>query len=317
MIHFICSSAIVIAVRGRSLAKSVIEMIAIRSFYVGFRELDSTTALQRRLELTKKYNAETFESANGQGDKIDALYIASQSALKTGNVFVLCLNTTYQDHHPSRWEPFLQSGADVLLWNPTKLGPVSYSKDLSAILNSLRQKKRDQQIAVKTYCASSDPAIRAVADQEDPKMHLIIDRGYGDVCQLARSFTILAALPLVRSVLKETFDCQGVDKIQKVRGKILFLTPNQGDQVMDYKAHKNLTRDLHAKRSDQPLIKLDSSDHWSDWGSTTYNDVLKFLAELNVVNKNYNRLEIGQFPNPVLPSWFKQECVPILIKTPC
>ena len=309
------SLAFVYKTKTYSLIKSAIENIVMSSFYVGYKELHPAIAAQRRLDVLEEYNGRVLECKNDEACEIDAIYIPAQNDLKTGNVLVLCLNTTYQDHHPSRWEPFLQNGADILLWNPTKLGTISYSKDLSCILRYLRAQNRDQQIAIKTYCASSDAGISTLADQKDSKMHLIVDRGHGDVCNLARPFTILANLSIVQTVLTETFDCKGISKISEITGRILFLTPDQVDQVMDYGKKGNLTRDLHVVKSDQSLITLREQDHWSDWTFTTYNKVLEFLAETGVVSSNFNPVQEEKFPSSKPLTCFKKECIPVLTKT--
>jgi hypothetical protein len=295
-----------------SLIKSVVEQIALRSFYVGYKKLDHVIASERRMGLLTSYQGQEFGCVNDGETQIDAIYLTAQNT--TGNVLVLCLNTTYQDHHLSHWEPFYENGADILLWNPTKLGAVSYSKELSCLLRSLREKNPHQEIAVKTYCASTDPGISAVADQKDPKMHLIIDRGHGDVYKLARSFTICAQSSIVQDVLKESFDCDGVNKIRAISGRILFIT-SEIDQIMDYKKKGNLTRDLHVIKSDQTLLALDEQDHWSNWTYTTYNTVLGFLKESGVVCSDFNQVQETLFPPSLPPSYFKKECVPVLTKT--
>ncbi|MBP7074341.1 MAG: hypothetical protein KBA81_03035 [Rhabdochlamydiaceae bacterium] len=295
-----------------SLIKSAIEKVAMRSFYVGYKELNPTIAAERRLGLLRNFQAQELNCLNDEGNEIDAIYLPAQES--TGNVLVLCLNTTYQDHYPSHWEPFLKNGADILLWNPTKLGTVSYSKELSCLLKYLREKKPDQEIAVKTYCASTEPGISAVADQKDPKMHLIVDRGHGDVYKLARSFTIFADLSIVQAVLKENFDCEGISKIKEINGRILFITP-EIDQIMDYGKKENLTRDLHCVKSDQALIELKEQDRWSHWTFTTYNDVLGFLAQWGIIRANFNQVQEAQFSSSQPVTYFKKRCVPALTKT--
>lgn len=309
-----CASglAFVYKTQAYSLIKSIIEKITMRSFYVGYKELDPTIASQRRMDLLRSYQGQEFVCKNDEETQIDAIYLTAKNSTK--NVLVLCLNTTYQDHHPSHWEPFYENGADILLWNPTKLGAVSYSKELSCLLKCLREKNPHQEIAVKTYCASTDPGISAVADQKDPKIHLIVDRGHGDIYKLARSFTIFAQISIVRAVLKESFDCEGIRKIENVSGRILFIT-SEIDQIMDCRKKGNLTRDLHVIKPDQTLLALEEHDHWSDWTFTTYNTVLGFLKESGIVCSDFNQVQEVLFPRSLPPSRFKKECVPVLTKT--
>jgi hypothetical protein len=125
---------------------------------------------------------------------------------------------------------------------------------------------------------------------------------------------MLASLSIVQTVLTESFDCKGISKISQIAGKILFLVPDQVDQVMDYGKKGNLTRDLHAVKSDQALITLREQDHWSKWTFTTYNEVLEFLAEWGIVNANFNRVQEDKFPSSEPLTCFKKECVPVLTK---
>lgn len=297
-----------------ALVKSTIEKVALSSFYCGYNEIDPKIALQRKTELVKKYQAEEVSVENHQGKKIDAVYIRHRGQLATGNVLVLCLNTTYLDHHPSRWEPFWKSGADVLLWNPTTLGPKPYAEDLQAVLKSLREKNPNQVIGLKSYCASSDPAISAAAARKDPNVHLIVDRGHGDVKKLARSFTILSSLPIVQTVLEESFDCKGVEKIKNIAGKMLFFIPGQLDQVMDC-GKGNLTKDLHNQKPDETLVKLKGHDHWSDWTFNTYNEALNFLAKVGVVHNKHSPVKEEDYPEAPPLGCFPQKCVPFLTKS--
>lgn len=281
--------------------------------YMGFKKLDPVTASERRHSLITKYGATELKPKNEDGVEIDAIYIPSNSKSKTGNVLVICLNTTYQDHNPSRWEPFLRNGADIVLWNPIKLNGIAYSNDLSSVLHSLRNQNPSQVIAIKTYCASSDPGIKAVYEQNDPNIHLIIDRGYGDVVKLARSFSLVSRLSIIETTLKEQFDCRGINKIKSVKGRILFLIP-QTDQVMDC-GRDNLTRDLYQLKKDA-FIALDFQDHWIDWDFTTYNKVFGFLSTVGVISQDFVPVDTSDFPiSP--PTCLKKECVPFLIKTWC
>jgi hypothetical protein len=104
----------------QSLAEAT-KKAATKFFYMGYKNLNPNLAVKRRDELFEKYNTEELPCQNSNGKQIDAVYISSSSK-QTGNVLVVCLNKTYQAHHPKHWEPFLENGADIVLWNPTKLG---------------------------------------------------------------------------------------------------------------------------------------------------------------------------------------------------
>lgn len=296
-----------------AIVRYFVEKIASTFFYAGYKEFSLDFAAKRSEELVTRYGAQTLPCVNRSGVPMDALYIPSSSSLATGGVVVICLNTTYQDHNPRHWEPFLRSGADVILWNPTKLGAVSYSEDLSSLLRTLRKRDSTQVIAVKTYCASSDPGISAVAEQKDSRIHLIVDRGYGDAQLLARSMTLLADCSVVQDVIRDEWDCGGIWKVKEVYGKVAFLIAEH-DQMMNC-GEKNLTRELSQVKSDSLVIEMEL-DHWSVWTYAEYNRVLAFLSEVGVVNREFSPIGPEEFPEPAL-SWCAKESLPSLLKTWC
>ncbi|MBP9842010.1 MAG: hypothetical protein KBC64_06260 [Simkaniaceae bacterium] len=224
---------------------------------------------------------------------------------------VICLNTTYQDHHPNHYLPFLENGADVVIWNPTEVTPRKYKGDLLKLLRVLKRDHPQAEIALKTYCANSDPAIGAAADVGFP-VHLIVDRGHGNAYKLARSLTFFAGLRLVRRILRKEYDCRGIEKIERVRGKILFLTPRGGDQMMDVR-QGNLTRDLAARIGATPCFI--PGDHWSKWGVSAYRQAFTFLKSVGVISEE--RLDEKAYPDPLPPSFFKGKCLPCLIHSSC
>ena len=295
------------------LAKKIALYILTKSFYNGFNQLADKLMKERSDQLLADFQGETFLCQNNCGRAIDATYVPSQAANKTGNVVVICLNTTYQDHHPRHWQPLIENGADVLLWNPTGKTPVTFSNDLTALLQKLRTEKPTQVIAVKSYCASADPAIAAVDRMEDPNIHQIIDRGHGNAQKLARSMTLFAGLGFVKEVIREEFDCQGIDRIHRIQGRSLFMTPRLGDQVMDCGA-TNLTRELYEQTRGQTLVELEPHDHWSKWDHVAYDQVLTFLSEIGVVKSDFTSTAPERFPRIETPGCFKRTCIPILTK---
>jgi len=297
--------------RGKILEKveQLFQWAITKAFYVGFQ--DSLTP--KELADRRQTYFDQFNTRDLRVDGIDGIHISSTSDAPTGNILVCCLNHRYQKSHPRHIEPFLQRGADVVLWNPTGMCPRSFGEDLTNILRKLRHDNPAAVIALKTYCASSDPAIKAAAELDDPNIHVIVDRGHGDVQTLASSHTGLANLPLVKRILSRDFDCEGRDKIDQVRGRMLFLTPKDVDQVMDYGV-KNLTRELYTKRPHASLLELSPQDHWSSWGAPTYNKVLDFLANVGVVQNHYAPVDKAAYPVPEAPSCFKRKVVPPLMK---
>ena len=138
----------------------------------------------------------------------------------------------------------------------------------------MRNNRPEQVVAVKSFCASTDASIKAVADRNDPNIHLIVDRGFGDIKKLLRSFSFIAAhIPVVNAVLNEHFDCNGTEKIKNIRGKLLFIVPGLLDQVLDYGKKRNFTRDLHDNQPNSSIIEMEGQDHWSKWNAKTFNQV--------------------------------------------
>lgn len=309
------ASAAAYACRARlyAIAEAIVRWVITKRFFSGFQRLSSAQMAARREERLEKNGVRTLPCSNREGGAVDALYVRSLADRRTGHVVVFCLNSEYQNSHPRHQWPFLENGADVVLWNPTKLGSHAYAEDLSAVLQKLRADNPEQKIVVKTYCASSEPSIKALAELQDPEMHLIVDRGHGNVQKLARSSTVLAKLPMVQRVLQREFSCDGEANIQKLRGRILFLTPHL-DQVMDYGKGGNLTRDLAHLRQDQPVLEIDSHDHWSSWDAETLEGVLTHLQELGVVQGKEVARE--EFPK-VRATYFQKKCLPRLIKSCC
>ncbi|MBI5273850.1 MAG: hypothetical protein HY860_02215 [Chlamydiales bacterium] len=289
------------------------------NFYTGYKTLSPDVATSRRDNLFTTYGAHELSCFNAAGKNIDAVYIPATSAEKTGNVIVICLNTTYQDHHPRHFEPFLASGADVVVWNTTSLTPKAYSDDLLSVLRKMKESNPDQTVAVTTYCASSDPAIKAVANLGDPNTHLIIDRGHGDTPTLARSFTTLAGTSFLRSMIHADFDCAGAERIKEIRGRAIFLTPRELDQVMDYGSGRNLTRDLHVIRSraDDRLIELENSGHWTSLDYQSFNQILEFLEDLGIVIRDFPRVTQEAFPTAPPLGDCQKRWIPFLTKAWC
>lgn len=296
------------------LVQRIVGLLVRKPFYVGW-VFTPKLGYDRREEAIKKKQAVVLDCKNPKGVDIDALYIASSSLKKTGNVIVFALNTSYQDFHPRHYEPLLANGADVVLWNPTVLEGKQFAEDLSTIIQTLKAKDPHQKIAIKSYCASVDPAIAVAADMNDPNISLIVDRGWGDVEQMARSFTVVSKLPIAKRVLKEKFDCKGIDKITTVKGKILFLAPRfKEDQAMYWRG-RNLTYELRAKRPQDQFFELAQSDHWTKWNFVTYNRVQKFLSENGIIAPKYEEVGENLFPNRTAPSFFGRYVLPILTKS--
>lgn len=238
------------------------------AFYSAYQILPKELQEERDTSLRTAYKAQFIQG------RIPYVYIPSQSQNRTGNVVVICLNRDYRDHHPKHWEPFIENGADVVLWNPTELLPVQYEKDLITVLQDLHDKNPNQKIALKAYCASGDPAISAAAQVNFP-IYTILDRTYGDTYSLLRSFTILSALCCVYTIIKEYFSCHGMNKINTLKGHCLILI-SLDDEMMSW-GEQHFSIDL-AKRANHLSQKIFiPENHWTNWGTSTYKAVLQFL----------------------------------------
>lgn len=296
----------------------IVEWVAKRiihfSFYAGYLILSAEVIEEREAYLHRAHQAVALDCRNVSGVPIKVRYIPSQAHAKTGNALVLCLNTTYEDHHPRHWIPFLHTGVDIVLWNPTQALPKIYEEDLFAVLQLLNTRNPHQMIGIKSYCASTDPAISAAARVNFP-IPMIIDRGHGDVYSLTRSYSCLAGSALIKKILTEEYACFGIDKIAMLRGKILFFSPTV-DQVMDF-GERNFTRELaHRLPQETHVMETISGDHWSNWGATTYSLAFHFLKSTGLISVITPVSDL-EYPEPPTPSACTRECLPFLMKAWC
>lgn len=70
----------------------------ISNFLAWYKILPSEKAQKHRNELIENYKAKQLICEDHP--EIDALILKSGSHLRTENLLVYCLNTTYQNHHP-------------------------------------------------------------------------------------------------------------------------------------------------------------------------------------------------------------------------
>lgn len=302
------------------LAQRIVEMTISKFLYWGNKilapEIDQT-----RTQALHTLGAYSVACQNDQGVPMNMMYIPSSSAKRTGNAVVLALNTTYLDLNPRHYTPYLDNGADVVLWNQTTLTTTQYAKDLFSILKTLKTHNPDQKLCVHSYCASVDPALSAVAELNDPNISIVADRGQGDMFKLAKSQTILARLELVQQVLKDKFFCDGIHKIHNIPGPIAIIAPPAGDdQCMQYAwGTKNLTHDLyHARQRDgDAFILFEDGDHWMGWNAGIHNRVNEFLKENGIIATDYTPATEKAFPTKEPPSFWWRRIMPLLaLKSP-
>ena len=313
-------------------AEKVVSCVLSKCFYVGYDALSARVAKERTQQLITGSNARPLVCQNDKNVSVDTLYIPSSHPNRTGNVIVFAETTSYQDRLeqglPSKYRYFLDSGMDVVLWNPTELQNRQYAQDLLSVLRALKRQHPDQRIVVKGHCATVEPAIATAADlaQElrDDSITLILDRGYADVEAFTRSFTVLTKLPLIHRVIQGQFSCDGMRKLQTFPGKIIFIAPEDptADQLV-YWAGKNLTYAMHELRQtngfrEDAFIKLgEGSDHWSSWNSDEYTQITAELSKVGLVASNYLGLTSRAFSARPPLNFFKRTCLPILTKACC
>lgn len=287
-----------------------------KMFYVGYNILPQDIGRKRNADLAEKYGAIELNCENSSGQSLQVRYISSKSTNKTNNVLVICLNTTYEDHNPRHWEVFLENGADIVLWNPSKTLPTQYEHDLKSVLDTLKKRNPSQIIGLKAYCASTEPAIAAASQMPSP-IHIICDRGFGDVLSLARSNTIFSKWSLIEHTLTKYFSCNAVEKIKQIAGRVLFFIPQNGaDQVMQWGV-SNLTEELAHEMSttQEKEIVYIPGDHWSKWGKTAYVHALEFLTDIGITSSK--NIDKNKHPDPEAPGTFKSRVIPFLTKAWC
>lgn len=124
----------------------------ISNFHAWYKILPPEKAEKHRGKLIKNYNAKQLICEDRP--EIDALILKSRSCLRTGNFLVYCINTTYQNHHPRHFVPFLNNGANVVVWN------ADLTQLIHFVLRALRQQNPDRSITVFGHCMVTDPSFQ-------------------------------------------------------------------------------------------------------------------------------------------------------------
>lgn len=300
----------------------LIESLMRRFFYMGYKPLDSAVRQERTNQVLQIQGARKITVLSESGKKIEAIYISSTSAHRTGNALVFALTEPFQKFNPRYYRHLLKDGADIVLWNPTQPTAVDYARDLQKVLKKLKESKPEQRIAVKAYCMPVQSAIWAVSSFQDSSISLILDRGFGKVQELARSITLFANQALCRRKISEKFDVNSHSHIQRCAGNVLFLAPERdSDQLLCYGKGKNFTYDLYesrrakGRRFGDRWITLPNGDHWSKWDYRTHNKVKDFLCKEGIITSGYCPVGEKLYPLQPPPSFFSRIIIPLLAKS--
>ncbi|OGN61992.1 MAG: hypothetical protein A3F09_06030 [Chlamydiae bacterium RIFCSPHIGHO2_12_FULL_49_11] len=259
-------------------------------YYCADKPLSPAIAENRLRFLQEKFHAEIPEDSPPAADFLFIPSSAIRPPDKRQGILLFCLNHPLLRFHYKYWSNYLDAGADIILWNPKNgiQNPKNYAAVLKTILEYTRAHYPQAAICLHSHCASSDPAIAAVSEKCDPDIHLIIDRGHGDISSLVRSF------PLVGYFIGEgnldDYDCHGIHKIGTIPGKILSLVAMH-DQVMNSESG-NLTRRLSERCPHQEMHEMITGDHWSYYDEETYLVMCRFMVDLGIL------LHIPPYPGP-------------------
>lgn len=283
---------------------------------MGFNPLGSDVVRNRTEELKKIYpELSKFDCKNDEGQPMDALYIPSQNS--SGNLVIFCLHEPYAAHHlqEKHLKPFTDNQLDVLLWDPIesprKSGSNGYATELTCLLKQVRDKFPDKKIVLKTHCATSDPSVKAATELQDSDIHIIIDRGYGNIQELAQSFICIARCKIIKDILRDDFDCEGESLIPRFKGKVLsIMSPH--DQIAKTSRGTNLTEQFVNAAPQENVIKIGFlGDHWAKWDYEIYNGVLAALVELDVI-KAVTDVKVEQYPSAPPLGWVAKKIFPIV-----
>jgi len=267
--------------------------------FFGYKEL-SLELIKKRMQILENKGAKKLE-----GLDIEAYFLPANT--EKAHIIVFAHTHNLWQLHPRNYD-HLKDHADVILWNPSKLTTLQYKKDLQSVIEKVRSSYPNKTITIIGRCATVDPAIAVAKDLGDKKINLVLDRGHGNIKNLARSLTFISSLPIIQEILLTQFDCKGEEKIPDVPGKIFF-TRSQHDQLMKW-GELNLTSNLIQKRGshkEDQILDLPNSDHWSPWTQETHQRIYEFIG--------FKHIDVSSFPkNPIQSSFFARSLLPILTK---
>lgn len=257
---------------------------------------------------------------------IDSIYIKSNAAKCTGNVVVYVLGKDYQSFHPRNYDHLLDDGADIVLFNPSEKSAKAMAADLKTVLGVLRERNPSQKVTLSGFCIGAHVATSVACDlaaESGISLPVIVDRGYGDGYELAKKISCIAKVPYVRDYVNKFYNNHTLEKIDKHKGAMLFLSPKDGDdqllhQKLKSKKIKNFTKELHKnhKNDDDTFVELENADHWTPWTYQVHNSVKEFLKKQNIIQEDYKKFtdqDSGGFPKTTSVPWYRKKLLPLFI----
>jgi processive 1,2-diacylglycerol beta-glucosyltransferase len=292
-------------------------------FFSGFRTNNHAEKFQRRKKLLDEQGAVPIEGLFSTVSKkaIDALYIKSKAPNRTGNLLIYSVAKSYENARPKNFVPFLESGADVLLFNPSANTTKTMEADLKQLILKLKEKNPDQKIAIYGHCLAGHVASSVGSDFNDGSVSLIIDRGYGDGYALADKVTLIASF--VKPYIKNNYSAYSLDRIGNFKGRALFISPKHGGDQLLHTKTKNMTRELFnlwsknkpEEQTKNAYVELPKgADHWSPLDLQTQTRINEFLKEQNII-ASLPKLDPKVF-HPAHPTYFSRKILPFLLKNP-
>jgi hypothetical protein len=274
--------------------KKIISVFLRKSFFHGHTVPLKPLTKERIVDLTSFHGAAAFPCLNESGKPLDVLSLCTNRNAPQGTI-IFSENAFYQkrlrDHVPHQYEYFLKNGFEVILWNPTlpRLTNQQYISDLTSVLKAVKEKRGDAApILLKANSAGVEPTLVAAAKMPNhSSLVLILDRGYADAEEMARSTTIVTTLPIVRNLIQKDIACDGKNKLQQFQGKIIWISPEDAtaDQMTYWpKTGINLTHQMQALRPGDHWIKLgENADHWSHWNRSDYDAISHALLKMKII----------------------------------
>jgi hypothetical protein len=299
--------------------------IIVKKFFVGFRVNNHAERLQRRKKLLEQGAIPIeglFSSVSNKA--IDALYIKSTAPHRTGNLIIYSVPKFYQNSHPQNYAPYLEGGADVLLFNPSANTTTTMAADLKQLIEKLKEKNPDQKISIYGHCLAGHVAASVACDFNDPSVSFIFDRSFGDGYQLVEKVTPLAYIPFIASHIQNNFNLSTLQKIGNFKGRVLFISTKQGKDHLLHTNTRNITREYFqlwsnnksAEHTQNAYIELPKGAcHWSTLDLETQTRIDEFLKEEGII-ATLPKLDPKAFHPPRPESYFNRNILPLFLRNP-